>query len=460
MSARVVTVTVLHADLERLHLNIPVTDVTVQHIAQCCPLITEIVLLCANMTDKSLTMLFERCNKLTHITLCGSAYFGSRGIAGSFLKPLLNRANQICQLTLDSMHHCSADVIVKLLSDQLPPADSAIHLSAAVELAEAALANVDTGTDEPSNTWRSSALSELGLGVSSAASLSDVGASDVPTVASMDYSMAAVLGPVAAAAAVQVDETSNKDRSNLGNDRVVEDLACSSQGHSSEDAVASHQAGARLPSQPSEYRGAMLTSLTTLLLDNLPLLSKGGVQQITALLAQAPCLKRLSLLGYDGPIDTVLDAAVQRCPQLESVAVGGCRLLTDAGLQSLCRLEGGQLTSLSIQNCTMVSHVGILEVLMWHQLSMEFIDLWGTRACGKELAAMLASGRFKRVNIGGGFTHDATPHDALLRSVFNDLPLSCGTDLSTASPSLLLSQRVMFGPQFHHILARAGLPVE
>lgn len=450
---------VLRADLEHLHLNIPVTDATVQHIAECCPKVTDIVLLCANMTDHSLTVLFERCSKLTHITLCGSAYFGSRGITGGFLKPLLKRADQIRELTLDSMHHCTADVVVKLLAQQLPSADSIPYLPAAVELADAALVNVDSGTDEPHHTWRSSALLQLGLGLDSAASISDEAASDALHASSLDCSMTSAIRPEAAAATAQLDEMLNTDHSEPGKGSVIEDPSCSRHGYSIGDTGLSQQEQAWTAVQASAHLGGMMQSLTTLLLDNLPMLGRGGVRQITALLAQAPSLECLSLMGYDGPIDTVLAAAVKWCPRLESVAVGGCRLLTDAGLRSLCRLRP-QLTSLSIQNCIMVSQAAILEVLMWHQLTMEFVDLWGTRACGKELAALLASGRFKRVNIGGSFNHDATPHEALLRSVFNDLPLSCGTDLSTASPSLLLSQRVMFGPRFHQLLARSGLPVQ
>lgn len=366
------------------------------------------------------------------MALCGSPYFGSRGITGEFLAPLLRRAHQICQLSLDSMHHTTADVIVRILAQHLPPASRAALLPAAAQLVEAANVALDTCRDEPHVAWRSSALSQLGT----ERIPPDEVRSNISDGSSFDSSMLSAYEAAAAGGAVQLDE-----------------MRCGKHEHVFCEQVLPQ------PGQESLWHGGLMGSLTMLHLDNLPMLGKGGAIQISALLAQAPHLQCLSLLGYDGPVDAVLSAAVQQCRQLQSISVGGCRLLTDAGLRSLCQLPP-QLRSLSIHNCIMVSSGAILDVVLWHRVSMLSIDLWGTRAGGQELAGLLASGKFKRVNVGGSLASDASQREGLLRTVFNDLPMSCGTDLSTESPSLLLSQRVMFGPRFHNLLASTGLPVE
>eukprot|EP00892_Ulva_mutabilis_P000652 jgi/Ulvmu1/10588/UM065_0042.1 len=440
-------------NLERLHLNIPVTDATVQRIAESCPHITHIVLLCANTTDTSLTDLFEQCSKLSHITLCGSAYFGSRGITGAFLKPLFKRADQICQLTLDSMHHCTADIIVKCLSLQLEPSSISQHLPASVELAEVALAHFDSGPDAPHHTWTSSLLSPHRMEVDPVLSMIDEIGPEISCAASLDCLIESAHGCAERATQIVRFDRLDSIDPNLSADTAYYCPSCVP--GRADSALLEHDR----QSTEACLQGSILGSLTTLHLDNLPLLSKGESRKLTTLLSQAPALQCLSLVGYDGPVDTVLAAAVQWCPRLQAVSVGGCRLLTDTGLRCLCRMRP-QMRSLSIQNCIMVSAGAILDVLTWHQGAIEEVDLWGTRACGQDLAELLASGQFKRVNIGGSLTRDASRHEGLLRSVFNDMPLSCGTDLSTTSPSLLLSQRVMFGPRFNQLLANTGLPVQ
>lgn len=445
----------VRAELERLHLNIPVSDDIVRRIAACCQNLTAVTLLCANITDSSLTVLFERCNKITHVALCGSPYFGSRGITGAFLTPLLKRPDQICQLTLDSMHHTTAEVIVRLLALQLPPGSTAVLGPTAVDVTDAAQLIPTAGIEGSHVSWRSSSLPRLQY---ESGPLYDVDSS-MSSGSSLGGLKLLANRPAAAAGSAQLDDMCSHCEPETGSHSPQLSSSCREKLYSE---VCQQQCRQSVPPALQDVtRGhsALLSSLTMLHLDNLPMLSKGGVGQITALLAQAPHLRCLSLLGYDGPVDTVLTTAVQQCQRLESVAVGGCHLLTDVGLCSLCQLPP-QLRSLSIQNCIMVSSCAILDVLIWHNLSMECVDLWGTRACGQQLASLLASGRYKRVNVGGSLTSGSSRHEGLLRNVFNDLPVSCGTDLSTTSPSLLLSQRVMFGPRFHQLLAKTGLPVE
>lgn len=201
---------------------------------------------------------------------------------------------------------------------------------------------------------------------------------------------------------------------------------------------------------------ALLQSLTTLALDHMPKLREGGPGGICALLAHAPHLLSLSLQGYDGPIDCVLEAAVLSCPSLTSVTVGGCRNLSDRGLLQLCHLAP-QLSALHIQSCALLTPQAIQKVLAYHQNTLESVDLWGTRACGSKTAALLTSGRLRRVNIGGTLIGGTALDDGLLRRVLNDISASSVTEVTTIAQSALLSHRVMFAPRYHEVLASSRL---
>lgn len=542
------------AGLEELCLNIPVSDQILTLLARNCKLLQKLMLPASNVSDTALAPVFEACSHLHSVTLCGSPYFGSRGINGSFLKPLFKRSKALTNISLDCMHNVTAGKLSSMLLSfsqsgglQKETSNGSTHASAPAWLRSAAgeRSTIDSLEgllygSEGSGTFISQLESLRLPGTDSfgmdpaaeaaaAAALAGFASLDPPAgVAVAGPSMYAQGRGSSSTHAARdsrgvgerwwADVVSSDERSSAGRGTAYGSVArrsslCSALGQLTkhpdgtwvptelptslpappkEHAYEEHELGAPPPvvaavpvmRQPrcteastsswglsgnvssvcmlgmptavvpdSEW---LLVSLTTLVLDHMPKLREGGPDSLCALLAHAPNLCSLSLQGYDGSINCVLEGAVRFCPQLSSVGVGGCRHLSDQGLLQLCSLTP-QLNALNMQSCVLVTPQAIQKVLLYHQNTLEIVDLWGTRACGHETAAFLTSGRLRRVNIGGTFFGESAQHEGLLRRVMNDIPAASGTEVTTIAQSALLSHRVMFAPRFHELLAMSSL---
>lgn len=540
------------AGLEELCLNIPVSDAVLSLLARHCKKLQKLMLPAANVSDTALVPVFEACSQLHSVTLCGSPYFGSRGIDGGFLKPLFIHSRNLTSIVLDCMHNVTARTLCSMLlshsqSGLRPPASTRSSHTPAPEWPRASAASQHTaiesleellqagdGTDQHVGPLESlqhsgayhdarhrSSEASVAAAVAGFASLdppivmqpatdagtwnnvqrchsspglptrqrtstpnpwwadvisndnrsssgcnipnSIVGSSNLCGGANQGVQHQSVLGATAvppSCAPAQTTECSALGLSTSAPGGTTTrlpsphlDAASSSWEYSGDGAVGSMLG---IPVAAVPVRECLLESLATLTLDHMPRLRDGGSESLCSLLAHAPNLVNLSLQGYDGLIDLVLEAAVHLCPRLESVSIRGCINLSDRGLLQLCKLAP-QLRTLNMQSCVMVTPDAIEKVLLHHQSSLENVDLWGTRACGAETSAFLASGRLLKVNIGGAFLGEGSQHEGLLRHVMSEIPAASGTEVSTVCQSPLLSHRVMFAPSFHEVLSMSSL---
>ena len=522
-------------------MNIPVSDQVLGLLARNCGQLRRLTLLASNVSDGALASVFEACCHFHSVKLCGSPYFGSRDIQGSFLGALFKRSKALTNVSLDCMHNVTASKLCCMLltysqhgGGPRKTSDGASHTRAP------AWARRTTGERSTIDSLEDVLLGSEGSGMfaSQIESLTvpdaAAPAGDHPAQADATAALArhASLDPPAVIPTpwpfmhtICLSGSTNVARVSRGAGErwwadVVSSDECSSAGcgaayaaarHSSTSGQHTHCPDAHwIPTElppsllaPAEalevdahphgpahttapaapryseasasswgfsvngscvYMHApvlpngerLLQSLTTLALDHMPKLREGGPGSLCALLAHAPHLLSLSLQGYDGAIDCVLEAAVHACPDLTSVGVGGCLRLSDHGLLQLCEL-GPQLNALSMPSCVLVTYQAIQKVLSYHQSTLESVDLWGTRACGPETAALLTSGRLRRVNIGGTFLGDSAQQGELLRRVMSDIPAASSTEVSSIAQSALLSHRVMFAPRFHDVLAMSSL---